>query len=265
MERDLLATAVAALEKKIDEHRQNLDREKRQGFDLARAISQAEFRLEQLAKEREQAEVSEAAPVVLESYSTPIGRVVEKNEVHFILWGGNIAYIPKDMLEKEFVDDAKRKIYKLSPSSPEMTETIGPIEGFKIRYTLELQINGGRPEIMYLWELKPATNVMGESADVALSRRLGLSRRIGQTPPGNAHRHHSHLRRQFRRLPQDSQGIVSPRLLRRRPAAIAGNVHRLLAGGKQVNGAVEVGIGFRVQDLSIEMLPFINRSPYPEP
>jgi hypothetical protein len=169
VERDLLLATVATMEKKVEEHRQELDRDKRKDFDLARAMSEARFQLDQLVKQREQAEVSESAPVVLESYATPISRVVEKNEVHFILWGGKIAYIPKDLLEKEFVADAKNKIYKLREDSPPLTETIGPFAGFKIRYTLEMQIRAGRPEIMYLWELKPATNLMGETADAALA------------------------------------------------------------------------------------------------
>jgi hypothetical protein len=168
-ERDLLLAAVATMEKKVDEHREKLDQEKRQGFDLARAVSEARFQLDQLVKEREQAEVSEAAPVVLESYSTPISRVVEKNEVHFILWGGKIAFVPKDLLEQEFVADAKNKIYRLREDSPPLTETIGPYAGFKIRYTLELRVVSGRPEVMYVWELKPAANLHGESADAALS------------------------------------------------------------------------------------------------
>jgi hypothetical protein len=183
-ERDMLATTVAVLEKKIDQRRQNLDQEKRQGFDLTRAVSQANYRLDQLAKEREQAEISEAAPVVLESYSTPISKVVDKYEVHFILSGGNIAYIPKDALEREFVEDARRKIYKLSQNSPEMTETIGPIEGFRIRYTLELQNHGGRPEVMYLWELKPVTNMMGEPADMALSEGSAFRRELSKLRRG---------------------------------------------------------------------------------
>jgi hypothetical protein len=169
IQRDLLLAAVSTMEKKLDEHRQNLEGQKRDEFDLGRTVSQARFRLEQLAKEKEQAEVSDAAPVVLESYSTPIGREVEKNEVHFILWGGKIAHVPKESLEKAFAEDAQRKVYKLSPGSPELTETIGPVDGFKIRYTLELQTNAGRPEIMYLWELKPVSNLMGETADTALS------------------------------------------------------------------------------------------------
>jgi hypothetical protein len=73
------------------------------------------------------------------------------------------------LLEREFVADAKNKIYKLSENSPAITETLGPVAGFKIRYTLELHIVGGRPEVMYLWELKPAANMVGESADAALA------------------------------------------------------------------------------------------------
>jgi hypothetical protein len=170
VERDMLLTAAATLEQKVDRHGRQLDEDKRKEFELGRAISEARAQLDQLNKEREQAEISEAAPVVLESYSTPISRVVEKNEVHFILWGGKIAYIPKDVLEREFVADAKRKIYGLTESSPSLTETIGPIDGFKIRYTLELKMKGGRPDIVYLWELKPVSNMMGESAEMALSQ-----------------------------------------------------------------------------------------------
>jgi hypothetical protein len=183
-ERDMLLAAATVLEKQVEEHRGKLDQEQRQRFDLARAVSEARVRLDELAKEREQAEVSQLAPVVLESYSTPIGRIVEKNEVHFILKGGNIAYVPKDLLEQEFVADAKRKIYKLSQNSPELTETIGPFAGFKIRYTLELQIVGGRPEVMYLWELRPATGMIGESADAALSAGSAFHRELAKLRRG---------------------------------------------------------------------------------
>jgi hypothetical protein len=169
VERNTLMITAVDLEKKVEKRREELDKEKLQGFDLSRAISEAQFQLDQLTKARELADVSEAAPVVLESYSTPISRIVEKYEVHFILRGGKIAFIPKEMLEKEFVADAKSKIYKLSESSPSMTEVIGPFEGFKIRYKLELRIVGGRGEVMYLWELKPVTDMMGETAEQALS------------------------------------------------------------------------------------------------
>jgi len=169
IQRDMLLTTVATLEKKVEEHRQELDQQKRQDFDRARAVAEAQSQLDQLAKEREQAEVSETAPVVLESYSTPIGRVVEKYEVHFILWGGKIAYIPMDVIEKQFVAAAQRKIYGLREDSPPVTETIGPFEGFKIRYTLEMKMKAGRPEFNYQLELKPATNLMGETVDQSLS------------------------------------------------------------------------------------------------
>lgn len=169
LERDSLLATVATLEKNVEKHREKLDQDKRQGFDLARAVSEAQFQLDQLTKEREQVEVSEAAPVVLESYSTPISHVVEKYEIHFILWNGKIAYIPKEVLEREFVSDAKNKIYRLREDSPPLTEVIGPFEGFRIRYTLEMRFNSGRPEIMYVWELKPAPGLAGETAEVALA------------------------------------------------------------------------------------------------
>ena len=43
MQRDMLATAVSALEQKIESHRQQLDEQKRQRFDLARSLSEARF------------------------------------------------------------------------------------------------------------------------------------------------------------------------------------------------------------------------------
>jgi hypothetical protein len=167
-ERDMLLATAVSMEQEVEKHRQKLDQEKREDFDRARAISEAKFQLDQLVKAREQAEISEAAPEVLESYSTPISRVVEKNEAHFILWEGKIAYVPKDELEKEFIAAAKSKIYSLRPDSAPITDTLGPIAGFKIRYSLELHMVQGRPDVMYLWELRPASSVMGETAEVAL-------------------------------------------------------------------------------------------------
>jgi hypothetical protein len=65
-----------------------------------------------------------------------------------------------------------------------MTQTLGPIEGFKIRYTLEVQNNAGRPEIMYLWEIKPTAGVTGEPADAALSQGSAFLRELSKLRRG---------------------------------------------------------------------------------
>ena len=79
---------------------------------------------------------SPAASERIESYPTPLSRTVDGRELHFQLRGGRIAYIPLEPLLARFKSDAERKVHKLA-DTPELTDTVGPEGGFRLRYTLE--------------------------------------------------------------------------------------------------------------------------------
>ncbi|MBN2577395.1 MAG: hypothetical protein JXB10_00195 [Pirellulales bacterium] len=175
--RNLLMVTAAAARRTIDEHRQGLDRTQRAEFDLTRDVSQARRQLEQLDRRRARAEEAEQAPTVVQSYPTPISRPVDDNEIHFLLNGGKIVFVPMNTLVDAFLADAKRKMYRLL-ETPEITETIGPEGGFRLRYTLERYTTtpeesrgggqGGTFVRLRRWTLLPIGPLQGETAEEAL-------------------------------------------------------------------------------------------------
>jgi hypothetical protein len=193
LQRDMLATAVSALEQKIESHRRQLDEQKRQRFDLARSLSESRFELDELAKARRQAETAESAPIVLENYPTPISRAVDNNEAHFQLSGGSIIHIPLQELLDQFQTDARRKVYKLR-ELPEITETIGPVDGFRLKYTLErhditpeeVKATGRMGSYVELkkWTLIPVVDALGEPPEAALGEGSAFRKALTKLRPG---------------------------------------------------------------------------------
>jgi hypothetical protein len=193
MQRDLLATTVAAVEQKIQDHRQRLDARQRQKFDLARDLTEAKRQLNQLAQERVEAENAEPAPTKVESYPTPISRPVDNHEVHFLLTGGKIVYVPMAKLIEAFQADARRKAYKLL-ETPEITETLGPEGGFRLRYTLErhrttpeeARATGRMGTLVRLrqWTLLTLGDLPGETVEECLREGSKFQTVLGTLHPG---------------------------------------------------------------------------------
>jgi hypothetical protein len=192
-QRDVLATTVSALAQKIEAHRKQLDAQKRQRFDLARNLSDARWQLDQLAQTREQADTAEAEPTVVENYPTPISRLVDSDEAHFQISGGAIIHIPLEELLEQFQADARRKAYKLR-ELPEITETIGPVDGFRLKYTLqrhdvtpeEAKATGRMGSYVRLkkWSLIPVAEGLGEPADAALGEGSAFHKALSKLHPG---------------------------------------------------------------------------------
>jgi hypothetical protein len=193
LQRDILATAVSLLEQKVESHRKQLDEQKRQRFDVARSLSEARFELDQLAQAQQQAETTESAPIVVENYPTPISRLVDNNEAHFQLSGGSIVHIPLQELLEQFQTDARRKAYKLT-GLPEISETIGPVDGFRLKYTLErhdiapeeAKATGRMGSFVQLkkWTLIPVVDALGEPPEVALNEGSAFRKALAKLRPG---------------------------------------------------------------------------------
>jgi hypothetical protein len=193
LQRDMLATAVADMEHKIEEHRQKLDSQQRENFDLARSLSEARLQLDRLNQKTTEAEAAEAPPVIVENYPTPISRMVDSDESHFQLSGGSIIRVPMQELMEQFQADARRKVYKLQ-SLQEITETLGPVDGFRLKYTLER--HDMTPEeakethrmgsVVHLkrWILIPVANPLGEPVEVALNDGSAFRQALLKLKPG---------------------------------------------------------------------------------
>jgi hypothetical protein len=192
-QRDMLATMASAVEHAIGEHRQRLTGAQKTNFDLARDLSESKFQLEQLNRQQQQAENAAAAPVVVESYPTPLSKAVDGPEVHFLVANGHVAAVPLDLLIEEFQAKAKRQLYRFRDES-EVTEVVGPIDGFRLRYTLERYDvtpaenngHGGSFVRVQKWTLLPESHELGEPIATALSPESEFRRVLRKNPANKA-------------------------------------------------------------------------------
>ena len=192
-ERDLLATTVSAAEHQIQERRQRLDGVKQADFDLARNLAESKFQLDQLAREREQAENTPGEPVVVESYPTPISREVDGPEAHLLIANGRVVFIPLEEILEQLRSQIKRQAYKLA-DQPELSDTIGPVDGFRLRYTIERHDvapdgprgtgRGGSYARVEQWTLIPTADDLGEPVRLALQQGSDFRRTLAKILPG---------------------------------------------------------------------------------
>jgi hypothetical protein len=189
-QRDALATMVSAVEHKVQQRRQQLAGAKRADFDLARNLSESRLELNQFIGQREQVESAAAAPIVVESYPTPLSRAVDGPEAHLLISNGRAVFVPIEPLLEEFQSEAKRQVYKLREQE-ELTDTVGPIGGFRLRYTLERHDvaidrngRGGSYARLQKWTLIPTSNDLGEPVRLALEQSSDFRQTLAKILPG---------------------------------------------------------------------------------
>jgi hypothetical protein len=194
MERDVLATAVAVAEHEIQDRRQKLDRTCRAEFDLARSLAESRRELEGINRQRTQVESSPGQrPVVVQSYPTPISRAVDGPEAHLLISHGRVVFIPLEPLLELLQAQAKRQAYKMADQQ-ELTDMVGPVAGFRLRYTLErYDVSIEKMKDMerpgsYIrlrrWTLIPPDTEPGEPVRLALQDDSDFRRALRKVVPG---------------------------------------------------------------------------------
>ncbi len=191
-QRDLMMTIATTVEHEIESRRRQMDDESRKQYDLTRELSELKFQLSQLDQRRFQLETAPAEPTVVESYPTPLSETVNGRETHFQLRGGRIAPIPLDDLVAQLKEAAGRQKYKLM-DLPEVSGTVGPLGGFRLRYTLarfdispEVAMatgRGGAYAQLTRWTLIPISGQMGEPVEMALAEDSEFRRTISTLDP----------------------------------------------------------------------------------
>lgn len=186
-ERDALAVIVARLEQELAARRGKLDATRQTAFDLQRRLADAQARLRETERQLAAAQAAPTQAVTVLNYPTPISRTVEGQEVHFQLLGQRIKHIPLEALLEQFKREAQTRIWKLR-DRPDMSGTVGPVEGFRLQYTLaRVDVKQGGQVGSYAqlveWTLKPQTANLGESLDLALSPESEFSAVIAKHHP----------------------------------------------------------------------------------
>jgi hypothetical protein len=176
-QQEQLAAALVARRQELDARRAQLSGQAQQTLDAQRELASAPALVDQLQQDLDSTAAVKKR-VEVESYPTPLARVVQGKEEHFQLRGGRIAHIPLEELLARLKADAPSQFWKLK-DLPEATGMAGPIDGFRLRYTfqkvevpLEDQIAGKRLVGSFAqlsqWTLVPSDNLLGETLEEAL-------------------------------------------------------------------------------------------------
>ncbi|MGE0758852.1 MAG: hypothetical protein AB7F89_07855 [Pirellulaceae bacterium] len=134
-ERDRAQLLVTAAEQLIAERRAKLDESQQREFDERRELAAAESQLRDLTDNIEFTRTSLPQTTVLEHLPTPMAKTVFGRELHVRLKGGRLMYVPWDDFIQLLKEDAPRKVWRLKDQD-ELTELVGPLGGFWMRYTL---------------------------------------------------------------------------------------------------------------------------------
>ncbi len=130
-------------------------------------------------------------PGIIEHLPTPLAKTVFGKELHLRLQNGKITYVPLNELVEKLKEDAPKNAWKLKDAS-EITEVLGPMDGFRMKYTLIktekiVQTSGGagRGTVVQLEKfiLVPVTEDLGEPLDLALQNSSGLRSLLKEFPP----------------------------------------------------------------------------------
>ena len=178
-QRIALAMRVSATERKIEEDRSQLDAQAQAEYDLQLKLAEEQAKLKEAIRKSifAQQQKEGAEPVELEFNSTPISHTVHGRELHLLLQDSRVVVVPFDKLVEQLEMEFDRKVYRLQHQRL-FTDKLGPIDGFRLRYTLErldaspeLYMQTGRsgsvPRLR-LVEFLPVSRRLGETVDVAI-------------------------------------------------------------------------------------------------
>lgn len=189
----VLAAAKVEMEQELAARRARLDAEQQAALDLNRKLAEARENLAMLERRRIAVETVQPETVVIESYPTPISRTVHGNEVHFQLRDGGITRVPMKELIEQLEEELVRKKDHLRESRV-YTDTLGPIDGFRMRYTLQRNDIGhetgygvarvGSVVQLTLAEFLPVANYPAEPVAAALRPESDFRKSLASLRPG---------------------------------------------------------------------------------
>jgi hypothetical protein len=175
-ERALLSSMVAEAEQDIAARRQRLTEQDQRDFDLRRKRTEAELALDELTREQV-ALVSQSTVEEIECRPTPLARDVTGDETHILLADDHVAIVPFKELWELLKEDAPKNFWRLKGEDA-MERTIGPIGGFRLRYSFVLssviarsdagKVVAGQFRQFQGCEFLPVTTPIGEPALEAL-------------------------------------------------------------------------------------------------
>jgi hypothetical protein len=192
LERHQLQLLLNAARMELDERRAELNDDDQTQVQLATASRELEEELSRVERQRQLLESKSHETRELEHLPTPMAKTVFGKEEHFRLLGGRVVYVPLNELTELLKEELPREVYRLK-DVPQLTQTIGPVQGFHLRYTMQrrtIQANtAAGAMVREIAELKqfvlvPVSDTLGEPVDEALSEGSQFRQMLESMRPG---------------------------------------------------------------------------------
>jgi len=186
-ERDKVLQELRVLELLVQQQESHLDTSQQEKLQKQAMLDDLKYQLEDLQQARRTVEQMQSQPKVIQHRPTPMAKTVFGTEIHFRLFQGRIAYIPWDQLIERLKQDAQQKARNLSGEG-KLTELIGPIGGFRMRYQLGVRrylantTDGPRMRQglqLEQFELIPVDPTMGEGVASAIEEGSRFLQTLG--------------------------------------------------------------------------------------
>ncbi|MBM4000314.1 MAG: hypothetical protein FJ297_12395 [Planctomycetes bacterium] len=190
-ERDKLLVRLTAFEKEIASAREKLGAAEQSELDAQRRTAELEQDLDELGAARGALENATGAASVIEHLPTPMAKTVFGTELHVRLARGRLVVLPWEELVDKLKDEAQQQLWKLK-NAPSITETAGPVEGFRIRYTLRQSESSIESKVgpviqrhveLDRFELIPVSDDLGEPIETALRDGSRFMAHLGNADP----------------------------------------------------------------------------------
>ena len=132
-ERAWLSNTLAKAEEEIAKRRAGLSTDSQRDFDLRVKLKDAQATLDDLTRAQIALMAQDPAAEQIECQPTTLAKAVNDKEVYLLLSDDHVAIVPFDELVEQMKDDANTNSWRLK-SQDEMERTLGPVNGFRIKY-----------------------------------------------------------------------------------------------------------------------------------
>ena len=193
-ERDKALILLETAKARLKAEKASLSGQDRRQVAGAGELAALRAQLEDLRRQKAVVERADPPVQLIKHYPTPMAQTVFGKEIHLRLKADRLAVVPLEELVELFKEDARRKAWKLN-DSPAMTDTVGPVKGFRLRYTVKRTrrvINTDRGpatgQVIELehFDLLPVTEPLGETVDAALQPGSDVRMALERYPANRA-------------------------------------------------------------------------------
>jgi hypothetical protein len=189
--RTQILTALTEAERELDQRQATIDQAKLDTISRQLQWRELQQYLSDVERRTAAAMTAEPSTKAIEHLPTPIAKTVFRDDVHFRLKAGRLAYVPMEGLVQQMRNEMELKAEKLA-TTPRIVEMVGPLDGFRLQYELvarrvtqQTQVGPvtGRSIELDHFSIQPLGENIGEPLEAALEAGSAFQARLASLQP----------------------------------------------------------------------------------